>query len=335
VTNKHLKTHTFVIAMTATVEYMIGHIADFRHELFMMLGASYTSLITSMVGFELSTEQKKLYLHPMRDLARYETWVNKKITDGFYVTLVGKDLYFLMARITNPLVYAKLYGFDKKIVVWMAVVDTNEFQYTPEDVGMNMNTGLRSDYDWSKYPYDPAYVPGYVGGDSTVFISLLDKPNRHIGSVWYDNSDNDTNSVKVMEFHGKSGHDSDMFAHTRVMPRDAPSNDECVDLILERDVYEDSHPNNDYYPAMIMTAYINLHLDPFNAIKVTPIARSCTDSYWYRDTITLANMHGRLHFDTPMSQPVPALHIPMTDKGLYTTKSGFHPDKYCQYDHVM
>ena len=54
-----------------------------------------------MLMFLLKTAETVRYLNPVRDLGVYKHTIRDMIADGSTVTLVGKDLYRLMERLSD------------------------------------------------------------------------------------------------------------------------------------------------------------------------------------------------------------------------------------------
>ncbi len=258
-----------------SLEYLIFNVTDFTDRLFFKLGASYTAMIVAITGYSLSDERRKLYLNPMRDLPEYEDWVQEMIKTDHTVTLVGKDLYLLMDRITRPLGFWHMHKGEEQFVIWMAVMRKKKFKYMPEDLGIDRDVTTYSPeniYEAVK-DIDPALLTHGWGGYSTDFITPLGawvplhEMNTDSIPSWTLAPIEDNNNITIIQYNSISDWDlpGTVIVWTDNDIAGYPCEHTSRFLITTTSIRLNAETNPIVEGDQHLTAYINVHIDPFTA----------------------------------------------------------------------
>ena len=77
-------------------------ITPFRDSLVQLLSAVETSMMIEILGYDITENERRRYLHPLKALGAWEHWTRSKIAEGLSVTLVGKDIWRMLRDIRHP-----------------------------------------------------------------------------------------------------------------------------------------------------------------------------------------------------------------------------------------
>ncbi|KIW35741.1 uncharacterized protein PV06_11918 [Exophiala oligosperma] len=88
-----------------TLKKIVCNYPTIAERLFENLSASYVSLLSCMIGYNMSKGERKRYLNPLRDLPEYKEWIEKEVALGSRVLLISKSSPSLIARILHPMKY--------------------------------------------------------------------------------------------------------------------------------------------------------------------------------------------------------------------------------------
>jgi len=76
----------------------------------------------NVAGFNLTFEERILYLNPIRDIFDDTGWMDGRIRDGTRIAIVGVDIETIMNRIRDP----TRFWTRRKLNVWLIIVKTVE-----------------------------------------------------------------------------------------------------------------------------------------------------------------------------------------------------------------
>jgi len=115
--------HTATIADRMHAEhniiYVMGHVAPVRNTVMQMLSASDLALFMATIRLTMTDSEKKRYLHVLRDIPEYESWVSNALRNEHMVLLVGADALMLKQRIEEPIEFWSVYGGKETITLWL------------------------------------------------------------------------------------------------------------------------------------------------------------------------------------------------------------------------
>ncbi len=101
---------------------IIEYVKPAKRLIFNSLNASEVSLTARLVRHELSEKEEETWLSPIRDLPEHADWAVDLLRLGHSVSLIGKDVTWLLWRIRKPLEYRLRYPKPRKLVIWLCVL---------------------------------------------------------------------------------------------------------------------------------------------------------------------------------------------------------------------
>ncbi|OAP53861.1 hypothetical protein AYL99_11883 [Fonsecaea erecta] len=94
----------------ARFTHVIMNVSTAREAILYELGATYASLILSMIDLKSRNLKTNMHLAPYRDLFRHRAWLEKMHREGYSVLIIGEAVNTLMEGIRDPERFWKTHG---------------------------------------------------------------------------------------------------------------------------------------------------------------------------------------------------------------------------------
>lgn len=111
---------------------LVMNIVEFRSGLMSAMSASDVAMFSSVLMFPLTKAEVARYKDPLRDMGSCESTIRRLVRGGHSVTLVGKHLYLLMRRLSDPIGFWNVHRGRERLSVWVAIVGPNGARYIHE-----------------------------------------------------------------------------------------------------------------------------------------------------------------------------------------------------------
>lgn len=168
----------------STLEYIFKGYPEIREHILDNLNASYSSLISQLLNYQLTKREQIKYLNILRDLQQYKPWIENNIKAGNHISLVGTDVSKLLVRIKDPEKFWQRISTVEKIIIWIVCINygtsTSHSIIPPSTMHYGTELDTSRDGNWITYGLQNdlnlniiLYTDQYVH-DTPLFCTLLE-----------------------------------------------------------------------------------------------------------------------------------------------------------------